>query len=323
MVASQFGLLCKFAAIGVYLASQVLGPESLPGKMTTVAYKQSAETYGMGADDCYLIAYLVLVFLAARGILAQYIFMPAADYVGANGKKFEVQAWQFLFYLAVWTWGFLEYWHSDYFLDNTPLFQNYPTDTHKLSFKLYYLVQTAFWCQMVVLTLTEKWEKDFIPMMAHHFITIGLLVCSYFMGFAKVGHVVLVEQDFADILLPLAKMFRYARWTILCDATFALFALAWIPTRHGVFFWIYASVYNNAVATFRREGTYGTGYATEEVINSFLIVLAVFQCLLLFWLKALLGAVWAAMTEGKTANNVDISTDHGGDDTTTERAKKD
>lgn len=61
-----------------------------------------------------------------------------------------------------------------------------------------------------------------------------MLTCSYFMGYAKVGHLILVEQDFADIFLPLAKMLRYAKCTTLCDITFALFALAWIPTRHGV-----------------------------------------------------------------------------------------
>lgn len=139
--------------------------------------------------------------------------------------------------------------------------------------------------------------------------------------YAKVGHVILVEQDFADILLPLAKMFRYAKWTQCCDATFAIFALAWIPTRHGVFFWIYFHIYNDAIATFKREGTYGLHpYANEIAINSFLVVLGVFQCLLLFWLKALLGAVYEALVGGKSATEVDISTDHGGDDKSTERA---
>lgn len=53
---------------------------------------------------------------------------------------------------------------------------------------MYYLVQTAFWIQMVerarqglaeswlykvFVTVVEPWEKDFGPMMAHHFITIG------------------------------------------------------------------------------------------------------------------------------------------------------
>ena len=47
-------------------------------------------------------------------------------------------------------------------------------------------------------------------MMAHHFITIGLSGSSYFFGYLYAGHVVLVEQDLADIFLPLAKIFKYA-----------------------------------------------------------------------------------------------------------------
>jgi len=313
---------CQLTTVGLLAAAQALGPQSLPGKMTSLAYPQTNGKFGMGIDDCYLIAYFVIVFLAARGFLAKYVFIPAAEQLGANGSKFELQAWQFIFYVSAWTWGFVEYCYSDYYLDNTPLFSNFPSDTHTSSFKLYYLVQTAFWVQMVVLTLTEKWEKDFVPMMAHHFITIGLLCCSYFMGYAKVGHVVLVEQDFADILLPLAKMFRYAKWTQCCDATFALFAVAWIPTRHGVFFWIYAHIWNDAIARFKMEGTYGQGYATDTVIYGFLIVLGVFQCLLCFWLKLLLEAIWKTLKGGKTANDIDIATDHGGDDKSNERAKK-
>ena len=46
-------------------------------------------------------------------------------------------------------------------------------------------------------------------MMAHHFITIFLIATSYFFNFVRIGHVVLVEQDLADIFLPLAKMFKY------------------------------------------------------------------------------------------------------------------
>ena len=86
------------------------------------------------------------------------------------------------------------------------------------------------------------------------------------------------------------------------------------------------------------EGTYGQGYATDTVIYGFLIVLGVFQCLLCFWLKLLLEAIWKTLNGGKTANDIDIATDHGthtylsfrsfephcpgGDDKSNERAKK-
>jgi len=43
-------------------------------------------------------------------------------------------------------------------------------------------------------------------------------------------------------LQPLAKMFKYAYYNTAKDATFAFFAVVWIVTRHGIFFFIYKSV---------------------------------------------------------------------------------
>ena len=37
----------------------------------------------------------------------------------------------------------------------------------------------------------------------------------------------LVEQDFADIFLPVALMLKYAHQETLCEVFFAIFALAW------------------------------------------------------------------------------------------------
>eukprot|EP01049_Picozoa_sp_SAG25_P002206 SAG25_NODE_113_length_14872_cov_23.149527_8_plen_116_part_00 len=43
-------------------------------------------------------------------------------------------------------------------------------------------------------------------MMAHHFVTIGMLCGAYGLGVLRVSHAILVEQDLADIFLPAAKM---------------------------------------------------------------------------------------------------------------------
>ena len=124
-------------------------------------------------------------------------------------EKFTMQAWQASYYLTAWLVGFYIYYQSDYWLDMPKMWINYPQNKGMTAlFKLYYLCQVSFWCQMAFVTLIEKWQKDFIQMMMHHFITIGLTSSSYFFGFLRAGHVVLVEQDLADIFLPCAKMFK-------------------------------------------------------------------------------------------------------------------
>ena len=40
----------------------------------------------------------------------------------------------------------------------------------------------------------ELWRKDFYLYYLHHFITIGLMMASYFMGLTRTGTAVLVEQ---------------------------------------------------------------------------------------------------------------------------------
>ena len=91
---------------------------------------------------------------------------------------------------------------------------------------------------MIPVTLIEPWRGDFVSMIVHHFITSGLIISSYSMNCLKIGTAVLAEQDFADIFLPLAKMCKYAKIPTVGDFVFVLFVLAWIPTRHGVFFYI-------------------------------------------------------------------------------------
>ena len=111
--------------------------------------------------------------------------------------------------------------------------------------KTFYLIQLAFWLHMIPVTLIEPWRGDFVSMIVHHFITSGLIISSYSMNCLKIGVAVLAEQDFADIFLPLAKMCKYANIPTIGDGVFVLFVLAWIPTRHGLFFYIYKVIWDS------------------------------------------------------------------------------
>eukprot|EP01050_Picozoa_sp_SAG11_P035387 SAG11_NODE_12953_length_677_cov_1.077855_2_plen_111_part_01 len=81
-----------------------------------------------------------------------------------------------------------------------------------------------------------------------------------FRNYVRIGTAILVEQDFADIFLPLAKCCRYAQLQPLDDVFFAIFALAWLPTRHFLFFSIYGSIVQ--VATGQIEVPEGWDYET-------------------------------------------------------------
>ena len=127
---------------------------------------------------------------------------------GGDSLKFRQQGWVLVYYSVAFTWGLAEIWGSPYWMNVDALWHGYPhTRSMTPSFKLYFVCQIAFWLQMVFVTLVEPWQKDFPVMMAHHFITIGMLSGAYGLGVLRVSHAILVEQDIADIFLPAAKMY--------------------------------------------------------------------------------------------------------------------
>lgn len=77
--------------------------------------------------------------------------------------------------------------------------------------KLYYLTQTAFYIHQVLVINAEARRKDHVQMMAHHVITIILMVGSYFTHFTRVGCVIMFLMDWCDIFLPVCDIFRPCR----------------------------------------------------------------------------------------------------------------
>lgn len=72
-------------------------------------------------------------------------------------------------------------------------------------------------------------------MFIHHLVTILLLTFSWACNFVRIGTLVLVIHDFADIPLEGAKICRYIQASDLVSNTvFSLFALSWIFSRLGL-----------------------------------------------------------------------------------------
>ena len=144
-------------------------------------------------------------------------------YSAAFGTGLHIQ------YGTSWWFG-NEGWQENLFVEHDP------SDPHRAVVKVYYLIQLAFWvsliysargmlyvpchvccllygvrCQvsMIFITLIEPWRSDTAFMIIHHFITTFLVGGSYLLDHIRIGTAILVEQDLADIFLPLAKCFRY------------------------------------------------------------------------------------------------------------------
>ena len=74
--------------------------------------------------------------------------------------------------------------------------------------KLYYLMQISLYVHAVLLLHAEAARKDHWQMMAHHVVTIFLIVASYYYGFTRVGCLIMVIMDWCDIFLPVIHPFH-------------------------------------------------------------------------------------------------------------------
>lgn len=95
-------------------------------------------------------------------------------------------------------------YNSDYWLNMTNLWTNWPDREMGALPKWYYLVQFAFWVQQIAIINIEERRKDHTQMFTHHIITCALMMTSYGYHHTKVGNLILVTMDTVDIILPVS-----------------------------------------------------------------------------------------------------------------------
>ena len=159
--------------------------------------------------------------------------------------------------------------------------------------------------QILILN-AEARRKDHIQMMAHHIITVFLMVTSYFTNFTRVGCVIMVLMDCCDIFLPvssssfpihvfnlikflslqLAKMIRYLNISqFACDLMFGCFMLFWVVTRHVLFLSVILSLMFTAPQLIEMQWTPEKGYFFDNKAHMMFsgLLCSLQVCLLLYF----------------------------------------
>lgn len=325
--------LCLIFCVAAFLFSSYGAGPAWIGKLTAIQFANGDGTYSAGLDDAYGVFFLAASLVALRKVTQEVVFGPLADFlqIKKDKIKFKQNGWVLIYYASSFTWGLILLRKSSYWFDGPALAQNYPQNASmSLNFKLYLGFQMAFWAHMMFVTLVEPWQNDFPVMIAHHIITIIMFVGSYYLSFVYYAHAILVCQDFADIFLPLAKLFNYAAlgesrfnwfYQMIADTVFAIFALAWIPTRHVLLPCIYYHLWNSEPVFQASECACGQGTAcvyapergctlsSETMLWGFVIpfrwFLGFLQVLLAFWLKELLMAIYRVIVGGGSTKGVE------------------
>ncbi|KKY25584.1 putative tlc domain-containing protein [Phaeomoniella chlamydospora] len=135
------------------------------------------------------------------------------------------------------------WYHSPYWLNLAQLWANFPVREMEGLTKWYYLVQFAFWLQQIVVVNIEERRKDHWQMFTHHIITCALIFTSYGYHQSAAGNVILCLMDIGDILLAVAKLLKYMKFTTFCDVTFGVFMVTWFIARHILYMMVCWSIY--------------------------------------------------------------------------------
>ncbi|KAI5453838.1 Sphingosine N-acyltransferase lag1 [Naganishia albida] len=277
--------------------------------------------YGKGPKDALFVLFCAIAWTLLREATMRYAFQPLMrqrlNQLDARSKKdeseksvkagggekqtaswkremrlrektitrFAEQGWAFSYCVTFFSLGICVLLQSNEWpFSSAYLWRDYPNTPLSRLTKFYYLAQLGFWCHQLFVINVEERRKDHWQMYTHHCITILLVVGSYWTNFTRVGGVIMVLMDFCDILLPLAKMFRYFRLpAATVDATFVIFLLSWLVTRQIGFFAIFLSCllrgpWDLPWGWIPSEGRY-VNYYTTTTFQALLAALLVMSCI--------------------------------------------
>lgn len=165
---------------------------------------------------------------------------------------------------------------------------NFKTGEHSImrqDLRCYYLMYAARYMQAIVSVLMEHRRKDFIEMQVHHVVTCLLVAVSYQYGWTRVGVIVMVLLDPADVPLHVAKLCKYnaeyglgAMWQTMADRFFELFSIVFFITRIGMYPYVCWSAHVES----ERYFPHGTPEYTCLVLLDILLVLQFYWFSLIF-----------------------------------------
>ncbi|XP_078483297.1 homeobox transcription factor, LAG1-like 4 [Ciona intestinalis] len=145
-------------------------------------------------------------------------------------KKLGEAAWRFVFYSFIFAFGGVTLYDAPWLWDTEHCWVGYP-QTIWPSIYYYYMFEGGFYISLLLTVTTDVRRKDFYEQIIHHIATIALISFSYISNFVRIGSLILIIHDSADVFLELAKCFMYAKKDKWADRFFALFVTSFLFTR--------------------------------------------------------------------------------------------
>uniref|UniRef100_A0A8D1UQ24 sphingosine N-acyltransferase n=1 Tax=Sus scrofa TaxID=9823 RepID=A0A8D1UQ24_PIG len=197
-------------------------------------------------------------------------------------KKFSTASWSSSLPES-WLWAPVMCWES------------YPQQPLKPALYHWYLLELSFYISLLMTLPFDIKRKDFKEQVAHHVVTITLIMFSYSTNLLRIGSLVLLLHDSSDYLLETCKLFNYTHWRRVCDALFIIFSLVFFYTRLVLFpTQILYTTYYESIA---QSGPFFGYY----FFNALLMLL---QLLHVFWSCLILRMIYHFMKKGQMEKDI-------------------
>ncbi|KAJ8363152.1 hypothetical protein SKAU_G00119830 [Synaphobranchus kaupii] len=223
----------------------------------------------------------------------------------SNTRKFREACWRFAFYMVAFTAGLAVMIDAPWLWDQRECWNGYPLQTITKAHYWYYMTELGFYWSLLLCVSVDIKRKDFKEQIVHHVSTISLLGFSYCSNYVRIGTLVMLLHDSADVLLESAKMFNYADWRKSCDVLFVIFTLVFLVTR---------------LVVFPLKVIHTTLVLSMEVFSPFFgyyffnVLLLVLQALHVFWAWFILRMFYKFIFRGKVGRDERSDEESGDDD---------
>ncbi|XP_066593918.1 ceramide synthase 6 [Prorops nasuta] len=209
--------------------------------------------------------------------------------------KFCETCWRWTYYTYSFIFGIVILWDKSWLWDINNCYYNYPYHPVTSDIWWYYMISMAFYWSLSFSQFFDVKRKDFWQMFIHHIATIVLMCFSWVGNLTRIGSLVLLVHDCADIFLEAAKMAKYANYQKLCDFIFVIFTLLWIVTRIGIYpFWI---IYSTSIEAPKLVPMFPAYY----IFNSLLILLLFLHAI---WTWLILKIAYNAFNAGQMEGDI-------------------
>lgn len=183
----------------------------------------------------FLIISVLRIAVGVVSVIAVECALPRAAPPELR-KKIRSNGWYAFYYTLVLLWGLGILYKTGWLLEPLKICSHENAERIFRRFPmmhLYYSFQVAFYLNYIyaMVTKIDEPRKDWLAFLAHHVITILLILYSRNTGYLRIQIAIFVIHDAADPFLHLAKLIHLMRWTRLADIVMGVFAVVFFVTR--------------------------------------------------------------------------------------------